>query len=104
PRRHRPDPALARTPIRACYRLSCPVIFRQGLEDAVVPPNQSERMFETLRAKRIPTAYLAFEGEQHGFRHAATIRRALEAELYFYSKVLGFQPADLIEPVPIENL
>jgi len=100
----RRDLYLARSPIHHSDRLSCPVIFLQGLEDAVVPPNQSERMFETLRAKRIPTAYLAFEGEQHGFRHAATIRRALEAELYFYSKVLGFQPADLIEPVPIENL
>ena len=100
----RRDLYLARSPIHHSDRLSCPVIFLQGLEDVVVPPNQSERMFETLRAKRIPTAYLAFEGEQHGFRHAATIRRALEAELYFYSKVLGFQPADLIEPVPIENL
>lgn len=100
----RRDLYLARSPIHHSDRISCPVIFFQGLEDAVVPPNQSERMFETLRAKRIPTAYLAFEGEQHGFRRAANIRRSLEAELYFYSKVFGFEPADQIEPVEIENL
>jgi len=100
----RRDLYLARSPIHHSDRLSCPVIFFQGLEDAVVPPNQSERMFNALRAKRIPTAYLAFEGEQHGFRRAGTIRRSLEAELYFYAKVFGFDPADRIEPVPIENL
>jgi len=100
----RRDVYLARSPIHHSDRLSCPIIFFQGLEDAVVPPNQSERMFNALRAKRIPTAYLAFEGEQHGFRRAGTIRRSLEAELYFYAKVFGFDPADRIEPVPIENL
>jgi dipeptidyl aminopeptidase/acylaminoacyl peptidase len=80
------------------------VIFFQGLEDAVVPPNQSERMYQALRAKGVATAYLAFEGEQHGFRRADTIRRCLEAELYFYSKVFDIELADPVDPVPIDNL
>ena len=60
------------------------MIFFQGLEDKVVPPDQAETMVEALRAKGVPVAYLAFEGEQHGFRRAENIKRALEAELYFY--------------------
>ena len=61
-------------------------------------------MFEALRRKGIPVAYLEFEGEQHGFRRAQNIKRAAEAELYFYSKVFGFEPADDLEPVAIENM
>jgi dipeptidyl aminopeptidase/acylaminoacyl peptidase len=57
-----------------------------------------------VRAKKLPVAYLTFEGEQHGFRKAENIKRVLEAELYFYSKVFGFEPADPIVPVEIENL
>ena len=60
-------------------------------------------MAAALRAKGLPFAYLAFEGEQHGFRKAETIQRTLEAELYFYAAVFGFAPADQIEPVTIEN-
>ncbi|MCS6937584.1 MAG: prolyl oligopeptidase family serine peptidase, partial [Candidatus Bipolaricaulota bacterium] len=93
-----------RSPIHHIERLNCPVIFLQGLEDKVVPPDQSERMAAALRAKGIPVAYLAFEGEQHGFRKAETIIRALEAELYFYSCVLGFDLADPVEPIAIDNL
>jgi len=70
----------------------------------VVPPSQAQTMVDALRAKGLPVAYLAFEGEQHGFRRAATIIRAREAELYFYGKVFGFTPSDKIEPVPIDNL
>ena len=92
-----------RSPIHFAERLSCPVIFFQGLEDKVVPPNQAEMMVQALKAKGIPVAYLAFEGEQHGFRRAENIKRALEAELFFYSRVFGFTPADAIEPVPIAN-
>ncbi len=80
------------------------MILFQGLEDPVVPPDQAERMVEALRAKGIPVAYLAFEGEQHGFRKGENIQRALEAELYFYSKILGFEVADDVEPVAFENL
>ena len=75
----------ARSPLHAVDRLAVPVAFFQGAEDAVVPPDQSAAMVEALRAKGIPCQYLLFAGEQHGFRRAATIRQALEAELYFYS-------------------
>ena len=93
-----------RSPINHTDGLSCPIILFQGLEDRVVPPNQSELMFEAVRAKGLPCAYLPFEGEQHGFRRAENIKRALEAELYFYSRVFGFELADAVEPVEIENL
>jgi dipeptidyl aminopeptidase/acylaminoacyl peptidase len=95
---------LERSPIYAADRLSCPVIFFQGLEDEIVPPNQTEMMVDALRAKGIPVAYLAFEGEQHGFRRAENIKRALDAELYFYSRVFDFQLAEPVEPVRIDNL
>jgi dipeptidyl aminopeptidase/acylaminoacyl peptidase len=94
----------ARSPIHFAEQISCPVIFFQGLEDRVVPPSQSELMVEALRKNKISVAYIAFEGEQHGFRKAENIKRSLEAELYFYSKVFGFAIADPVEPVPIENL
>jgi dipeptidyl aminopeptidase/acylaminoacyl peptidase len=94
----------ARSPIHAIDRLACPLILFQGLEDKVVPPNQSQMMADAVRAKGLPVAYLAFEGEQHGFRKAETIIRCLEAELYFYGAVFGFLPADPIAPVQIDNL
>jgi dipeptidyl aminopeptidase/acylaminoacyl peptidase len=93
-----------RSSINFTERLSCPVIFFQGLEDKIVPPNQAELMVEALRKKRLPVAYVAFEGEQHGFRKAENIKRALDGELYFYSRVFGFPLADEVEPVEIENL
>ena len=95
---------MERSPIHFTDRLNCPMILFQGLEDKVVPPNQAEKMVEAVRAKKLPVAYLTFEGEQHGFRKAENIKRVLEAELYFYSKVFGFEPADPIVPVEIENL
>ena len=100
----RQDIYYERSPINFVDQLSCPVIFFQGLEDQVVPPNQAVMMVEALRAKRIPVAYIPFDGEQHGFRQAANIKRALDGELYFYSRVFGFDLADKIEPVDIENL
>jgi dipeptidyl aminopeptidase/acylaminoacyl peptidase len=93
-----------RSPIYSTERLECPVIFFQGLEDRVVPPNQAELMVEALRAKGVPVAYLPFKGEQHGFRRAENIKRALDAELYFYSRVFGFELAEAVEPVEIANL
>jgi dipeptidyl aminopeptidase/acylaminoacyl peptidase len=93
-----------RSPINYVDQLSCPVIFFQGLEDKVVLPNQAEMMVEALRAKGLPVAYVPFEGEQHGFRRAENIKRALDGEIYFYSRVFGFELADEVEPVPIENL
>lgn len=93
-----------RSPIHFTDRLSCPLILFQGLEDKVVPPNQAEMMFDALRAKGFPVAYVPFEGEQHGFRRSENIQRSLEAELYFYGRVFGFVPVDIVEPVMIENL
>jgi dipeptidyl aminopeptidase/acylaminoacyl peptidase len=93
-----------RSPVRHADRLSRPILLLQGLEDEVVPPSQAEIMVEALEAKRIPYAYLAFEGEQHGFRRAETIVRALEAELTFYGRILGFEPADDLPPLEIRHL
>jgi dipeptidyl aminopeptidase/acylaminoacyl peptidase len=94
----------ARSPIHFVDRLSCPLILFQGLEDQVVPKDQSQMMADAVRAKGLPVALLAFEGEQHGFRKADTIVRCLEAELFFYGVVFGFTPADAIADVPIDNL
>jgi len=100
----RKDIYYERSPINFPERLSCPVIFFQGLEDKVVPPDQAEKMVEAMRAKNIPVAYVAFAGEQHGFRQAENIKRALDGELYFYSKIFGFELSEPVEPVKIENL
>jgi dipeptidyl aminopeptidase/acylaminoacyl peptidase len=97
------DVYVERSPIHHTDRLDRPMILFQGLEDKVVPPEQSEMMAEALRAKGVPFAYVAFEGEQHGFRKSDTIVRVAEAELWFYGRVLGFGPGDEIEPVKIEN-
>ncbi|HNS50122.1 MAG TPA: S9 family peptidase [Anaerolineae bacterium] len=93
-----------RSAIRHTERLSCPLILFQGSDDKVVPPSQSRRMYEAVKAKGLPVAYLEFEGEQHGFRKAENIKRALDAELYFYSRVFGFALAEPVEPVEIANL
>ena len=100
----REDLYLERSPIHHTEGLSCPLILFQGLEDKIVPPSQAELMFEAVRAKGLPCAYVPFEGEQHGFRRAENIRRALDGELYFYSRVFGFDLAEEVEPVEIENL
>lgn len=97
------DIYLNRSPINHIEKLNCPVIFFQGLDDKVVPPNQAEDMFDALINKGIATAYVPFEGEGHGFRQAQNIERALEGELDFYGKVFGFKPADNIEAVDIKN-
>lgn len=94
----------ARSPIEHIDGLSCPVIFFQGLEDKVVPPGQAEAMVAALRKKHLPVAYVPFEGEQHGFRIAKNMKRALDLELFFYAKIFGFVPADPIQPIEIENL
>ncbi len=93
-----------RSPIHFIDRLNSPVIFFQGLDDKVVLPNQAEAMVEAICAKRLPVAYVPFEGEGHGFRSAENIKRSIDAELYFYSRIFGFKPADEIDPVRIDNL
>jgi dipeptidyl aminopeptidase/acylaminoacyl peptidase len=94
----------ARSPIHHVDRLSCPIIFFQGLEDRVVPPNQAQLMVEALRRKGLPVAYMTFAGEQHGFRKAETIQTVLRAELAFYGRVFGFEPADGLPDLAIDNL
>lgn len=100
----RSDLYVERSPIHHVDDLECPLIVLQGLDDEIVPPNQSQMIVEALDANRVPWAYLEFEGEGHGFRQAATIKRALEAEAYFYARVLGFDLADDVEPVEIAHL
>jgi dipeptidyl aminopeptidase/acylaminoacyl peptidase len=101
-----PYPAAAatyreRSPIHHLDRLACPLLILQGLDDRVVPPNQSQMMADAMRAKGIPYVYLAFEGEGHGFRGEPALRRSLEGELSFLGQVFGFTPADRIEPVEL---
>jgi dipeptidyl aminopeptidase/acylaminoacyl peptidase len=98
------DRYIARSPLHHAANLSCPVIFFQGAEDRVVPPAQAEAMVGALHERGVPVAYLLYPGEQHGFRRAETMQRTLEAELYFYGQVFGFEPADSIDAVEIENL
>ena len=77
-----------RSPISHIDRLSVPVIFFQGAEDKIVPPNQTELMVAGLKERGIPFGYFLFDGEQHGFRKAENIKRSLDAELYFYAALL----------------
>jgi dipeptidyl aminopeptidase/acylaminoacyl peptidase len=88
-----------RSPINHIDKLSCPVIFLQGLEDKVVPPNQAEMMFNALKEKGVETYYVTFPDEQHGFRKAENIKKAIDSEFYFYSLVFGYQVADNLEPL-----
>jgi len=85
-------------------RLSAPLIVFQGADDHVVPIAQAEEIVDALKRQEIPHAYLPFEGEGHGFRQAANIRRALEAELSFYAQVFGFELADGFDPVEVAFL
>ena len=92
-----------RSAIHYADNMKCPVILFQGAEDKIVPPDQAETFVEACRQKHLPYAYVLFEGEQHGFRQDKNIRRAFEGELSFLAQVFGFEPADDIEPVKIEN-
>jgi dipeptidyl aminopeptidase/acylaminoacyl peptidase len=94
----------ARSPIHHLQRMQAALITFQGAEDKAVPPEQSRAIVAAVRARGLPVAYLEFEGEQHGFRRAENIVRALEAELYFLGRVLGYTPADDVAPIAIDNL
>jgi len=93
-----------RSPINHTDQLNCPVIFFQGLDDPVVPPNQAERMVDALKKRGVPVAYIPFEGESHGFRQASTKVKAIESEYYFYTQIFGIEAADKLETVEIFNL
>jgi dienelactone hydrolase len=94
----------ARSPINFVDRLACPLLLFQGLQDPVVPPNQAQTMAEAVRAKGLPVAHVTFDGEQHGFRKAATIARCLDIELFFYGAVFGFTPAGVPPAFDVDNL
>ena len=98
------DVYLARSPIHHLDGFDAPMIVLQGDEDEIVPPAQAEMIVEALKAKGVPVAYLLFEGEQHGFRSADNIVAALEAELAFFGRVLGFTPADRLPELEISGL
>jgi len=100
----RKDLYFERSPINFAQNIKCPIILFQGDEDRVVPPSQSQLMFEAVRTREIPTAYILFEGEQHGFRKSESIERALVSEYYFYSKIFKFDLVEDVGQVQIENL
>ncbi len=93
-----------RSPVNHIDNFNCPVIFFQGGEDKVVLPNQSEKIFNALKKKKIPTAYVLFKDEGHGFRQKENVKNCLEMELYFYSKIFHFPLKEKIVSVNIENL
>lgn len=95
---------LQRSPINNLEKFSAPVLLFQGSEDKVVPKTQAEIMYEALKKKGLPTAYILFEGEGHGFRISSNIKKALEAELYFYSQIFNFPLSEKISKIKIENL
>ena len=97
------DLYLERSPITHTDRLASPVIFFQGLDDKIVLPNQAEMMVDSLSRKGIPVAYIAYDGEGHGFRRGENIVNSLHAELAFYGLVLGFDPADELPEIEIVN-
>ena len=104
-----PYPAMAdryreRSPIHHLDAISCPLLILQGLDDKVVPPAQAEALAEALAARGIPYAYLAFEGEGHGFRGETAQRRTLEARLSFLGAVFGFTPADELPPLDLHGI
>ncbi len=95
---------MERSPIHHLDQLACPVILFQGTDDKVVPPGQARDMAAAVRAKGLPVALLMFDEEGHGFLKAENIKRAVEAELYFYGRVFGFPLADPVEAIKIDNL
>jgi dipeptidyl aminopeptidase/acylaminoacyl peptidase len=100
----RKDLYRARSPIHYTDALKCPLVLFQGAEDRVVPPAQSEIMYEAVKHKGLPTAYVVLPGEGHVFRKAGTWKRIYDSELYFFSRVFGFELREDIEPIQIANL
>jgi dipeptidyl aminopeptidase/acylaminoacyl peptidase len=100
----RRDLYIERSPIHHLEGFRAPLLLLQGLDDPVVPPNQSEMIYEALKDRGVPTAYVAFEGESHGFRKSENQIIAREAELFFYARVLGLRPADELPGIAVDNL
>ena len=98
------DLYLKRSPINYIDQLSCSMILFQGQEDKIVPPDQAENMFTAVKSKGFPSAYINFKNEQHGFRQASNIKKAIEAQYYFFSRVFGFELNESVNPIEIANL
>ncbi|KAJ4793741.1 Acylamino-acid-releasing enzyme [Rhynchospora pubera] len=95
---------LERSPINSVHKISQPVILFQGLDDKVVPPDQSQKIYNALKEKGVPVALVEYEGEQHGFRKAENIKFTYEQQMMFFSRLVGhFDLADNIIPIKIEN-
>ena len=94
----------SRSPLNHLDGFKVPVLVLQGADDPVVPPNQSQRIVDALRARHVPVAYILYPGESHGFRKPETIINSLQAELAFYGHIFGFKPADQLPPLTIEGL
>ncbi|MCT2593450.1 prolyl oligopeptidase family serine peptidase [Streptomyces sp. N2-109] len=84
-----------RSPVNRAEQVAVPFLLLQGLDDVICPPIQCERFLERLGERAVPHAYLAFEGEGHGFRRADTIVRAVEAELSLYAQRFGMARDDV---------
>ncbi|KAK7074700.1 hypothetical protein SK128_025777 [Halocaridina rubra] len=95
---------VARSPFKNSQKLDVPMIFFHGSDDKVVPPNQALQMYELVKDKGLPTAFILFEGEYHGFVQAENRRRALEAEIYFFAEIFNLKLGDIISDIVIDNL
>lgn len=93
-----------RSPLNADQKTACPIIFLQGLKDKVVPPNQSQLMANKLKKEGMPVAYIEFPEEGHGFRRSDNQIAALEAELYFYRRILNLADTENLPEIDIVNL
>ena len=93
-----------RSPVDRADDIRAPLLTFQGLDDRVVPPSQSEQLIDALERNGVPYAYLAFEGEGHGFRRRENLLRVPTSTLSFLAQIFGFEPADELEPVEIKNL
>lgn len=93
-----------RSPVHNVAGITAPLIVFHGADDAVVPPTQAHAVVDALTTAGVPVAYVEFADEAHGFRRAETLARVAGAELWFFGRVLGFRPADSLEPVEVRNL
>jgi len=93
-----------RSPLKNVKKISAAVALFHGSEDRVVSSEQSEMIYKALKEKRTPVMFMLFEGEGHGFVTSDAIKKSVEAELYFYSKLFGFSPADQLAQYNVDNL
>ena len=99
-----PDELYARSPVHFANRVRRALLLLQGLDDPIVLPKHAQSMYDAVRERGVPTAYVTFAGEGHGLRRADSIARLLDAETYFFSRVSGIQPPAGVESILIDNL